>query len=454
MKTLLAAGEEPARRRSGQSTPRAPHPRNLARLPGHYSQVSKPNGKTLGWPALLVTAALSACGSGEDNGETPDASPAALPPADEVKQTPVSTVAPPPLASSSGLGTRATGGLGASEPPSMLGVDEACAGESVGTERLPLDMYFLVDTSGSMAQPVGAGSKWELVRDALLSFLRDTDNADVGVGIGYFPNAEASTCSQGDPDCTCLPFAPICYPTGGRGCEVADYAQPVVPLSLTPQHAAIETDLTARNDNLGGTPTLPAVQGAMEHLETWATSNPGRRVVLVLATDGEPTGCEGNSPEAVAQIAGDALNGPNQIQTFVIGVGGALSSLNLVAQAGGTTQAFLTDANANLAQGFADALGRIRTSALPCEYAIPTSSTRGAIDPFQVNVLLSGAGNAAPAVLPQVTGDADCNGGMGWFYNDPAAPTSIQLCQASCQASEQARIELLFGCETVIAPLR
>lgn len=402
---------------------------------------------------------MGACG-GPAEGDPREASPTPGQPRALVPTAPppTGTTAAPPIVANRAQSAPTPGPIRTAAPqepvPPALTVGDACAGESVATERLPLDMYFLVDTSGSMAQQAGSGTRWQLVRGALLSFLQDPANSDVGVGIGYFPEQVPTSCTAGDPNCTCIPFVDICYPTGGGTCDAADYAQPAVPLSLAPQHATIESDLVSRDSNLGGTPTLPAVQGAMQHLEKWATNNPGRRVVLVLATDGEPTGCRDNSPEAVAEVAGDALSGPNSIQTFVIGVGGALGSLNRVAKAGGTTQAFLTDANSSLAAAFADALSRIRTQALPCEYVIPASSNRGAVDPFQVNVVLSNASSAEPGVLPRVAGDTSCGNGPGWYYNDPAAPTSVRLCEASCQASTQSRIELLFGCETVTDPLR
>src|SRR4051812_349005 len=63
--------------------------------------------------------------------------------------------------------------------------------------RVPVDMYFLVDSSGSMNEPVTGGSKWEVVSSALRAFLKDPRNDGTGVGIGYFPSAAQTSCTPG-----------------------------------------------------------------------------------------------------------------------------------------------------------------------------------------------------------------------------------------------------------------
>jgi hypothetical protein len=178
--------------------------------------------------------------------------------------------------------------------------------------------------------------------------------------------------------------------------------------------------------------------------------------VLVLATDGDPTGCQDNSPQAVAALARAAFDGAQNIRTFVIGVGRSLTSLNLVAQAGGTTQAFLTEANSTLVQDFADALDRIRTEAAPCEYSIPDQGAVGDIDPAKINVLVTPRGGASPETIPMAfEGAAEhCGSDPGWYYDNPASPRSVLLCNRSCSDSFGAAVELQFGCETVLAPPR
>jgi len=55
----------------------------------------------------------------------------------------------------------------------------------------------------------------------------------------------------------------------------------------------------------GGTPTYPAIQGALSYTQTHAIKNPNHVVVIVLATDGQPNDC-GSNVGNVSTIAGKA----------------------------------------------------------------------------------------------------------------------------------------------------
>ena len=147
-------------------------------------------------------------------------------------------------------------------------------------------------------------------------------------GLGIFPNNAPATCTAGQPDCLCinLIITTLCFPQSGGSCTVADYASPSVTLSLPPAHAAAITDIGLRKPG-GGTPTRPALEGAIQYASTWAQSS-HRKTVVVLATDGDPTGCTQNSPQDAAAIAAAALAGPAAIQTFVWG-SGALSAASI-----------------------------------------------------------------------------------------------------------------------------
>jgi uncharacterized protein YegL len=324
-----------------------------------------------------------------------------------------------------------------------------CVGEIYEAKRLPVDIYFLVDISGSMAEETPSGPKWELVSRALVEFLEEPTNLDTGVGIGYFPLGAAATCMAGDDGCLCIPFTPFCVNLLGGSCEPADYG-PSVPLALPPNPAPVVVDIGARTLS-GGTPTRAALQGALDYAASWAEAHPERKTVVILATDGEPTSCTENSPEDVAAVAEAALQGPHQIRTFVVGVGSSLTSLNLVAEKGGTTEAFLTDTNENLAQELGAALNRIREQAVQCDFVIPSDSADGKIDVDLVNVRVTSAAGE-PKVIPMTPeGDeAGCAEGEGWHYDDPLSPTSISLCEVTCQAAQGgALVQIDYGCETV-----
>lgn len=71
------------------------------------------------------------------------------------------------------------------------GGGEVCAGSSVKGELVPLDMYIMLDKSGSMITETGAAgngpSKWDAVTTALKAFFADPGSDGLGVGIQFFP---------------------------------------------------------------------------------------------------------------------------------------------------------------------------------------------------------------------------------------------------------------------------
>jgi hypothetical protein len=91
-----------------------------------------------------------------------------------------------------------TGGtLGDNEP--------TCAGETQGAEPIELDMYVMLDRSGSMLGPTADGTtKWDAVRQALIAFAGDDASAGLGVGLQYFPLGKAGvpTMCMNDGECT------------------------------------------------------------------------------------------------------------------------------------------------------------------------------------------------------------------------------------------------------------
>jgi hypothetical protein len=316
-------------------------------------------------------------------------------------------------------------------------------------------MYFLVDSSGSMNEPVSGGSKWEVVSSSLVGFLSDPRNAGTGVGIGYFPDSPTA-CTQGQSGCLCIPLINICFSIAGGSCTVGDYATPAVPLALPPALAQVVSDIGSHGIG-GGTPTRPALEGALQYLGQWATDHPERKPLLVLATDGEPSECELNTPQDVADVAARALAGPQAIRTFVIGVGRSLVSLNLVAQAGGTDHAFLVDTGGDVTKEFADALDQIRGAATSCEFSIPKAGAGDQpVDPSKVNVSYVASGSNTPMRVPQTfMGDPNnCDATGGWYYDNATSPTAIQLCDATCRSLSGSTIQVEFGCDTVVRPPR
>ncbi len=120
-----------------------------------------------------------------------------------------------------GTGGLSFGGTGGTSGGGTGGF-EACAGETVEAELVPLDMYVMLDKSGSMADKTGmmgqGTPKWDAVTGALSSFLSDPASAGLGVGIQYFPlvaEGVPPTCSSNQQ---CGAFGPCVLKTcSGQG---------------------------------------------------------------------------------------------------------------------------------------------------------------------------------------------------------------------------------------------
>jgi hypothetical protein len=274
-----------------------------------------------------------------------------------------------------------------------------------------IDLYFTLDKSKSMMRvdPGTTMSRWGAVSSALDTFINAPLSAGLGAGIGFFPR------------------------TGPNGdlCSTADYAFPVVPIGTLPGVAPSILKAISVQTLLSGTPMTPALDGAHVYARSRVVSQPDHTPAVVMVTDGIPHDC-GSSVPGTAAVAASAVSGSPPIRTYVLGVGPSLESLNMIAAAGGTTQAYLVVKGgeaALLAQ-----LEAIRTSALACEYVFPAGTrTR-----FDVATVTTQTGvDAGPITVDRVASAEACGGGLGWFYDNPVSPddpppTKITLCPSSC----------------------
>jgi len=339
----------------------------------------------------------------------------------------------------------------------------ACATSIVKADKIPLDLYIMLDQSSSMSDSVsGGGTKWSTVTAALGTFVQQPGLDGVSVGLQYFGVPAGGTCSvlscTADADCgaaACGPcLANVClgfFSGLEDSCTAADYATPAVEIAPLPGAASALVSSIGMHSPTTGTPTSAALQGAVDHAKAWKTSHPNDAVVAVLATDGDPSGCDEDLSHIDA-IAATALAATPSVMTFVIGVGPSLTSLNGIAAAGGTTQAFLVDTGGNVNQQFLDAMNAIRHAALGCQYLIPTPSS-GTPNFDEVNVVYQPMGGNAQT-FPKVPDQASCPAnGNGWYYDNPASPTQIILCPASCTLVEgdmTGEVDVTLGCSTVI----
>jgi hypothetical protein len=174
------------------------------------------------------------------------------------------------------------------------------------------------------------------------------------------------------------------------------------------------------------------------------------KVAVVMATDGLPEGCSGDSISSASSVAQSAKA---TVPTYVIGVGNLLNDLNALANAGGTSKAFIvafivsTANQTTVGTEFSTAMSQIRGASLACEYALPQAPAGQTLDFQKVNVQYSGGGAAAQTLKYS---DA-CASADGWRYDNAQNPTKILLCQSACDKAKTdsaAKIDLVLGCQT------
>lgn len=318
------------------------------------------------------------------------------------------------------------------------GTNAACVTSTANATLTPANLVFMYDRSGSMGDPNEGGdpnAKWIPLSAGMSSFLSDPASASLNASLQFFA----------------MPF------TGDLSgvCNYA-YATPVVPLTSVGDGSVLKAIKATQPQ--GGTPTLPALQGAIAYATQVNKERPLEKAVVVLVTDGIPgfyisgtnqPGCTNNDVAHVSATAQAAFAATPPIPTYVIGVGPNLGDLNAIAAAGGTKQATMISVSDPMltAKSMQSALTQIRAQSLSCEFGLPLPPSGKMLDTHAVNVAFTG-GAGVETVLAY---NSDCTGGTGWHYDDLGAPTKIELCAATCsvaQADTSGKITIAFGCST------
>jgi hypothetical protein len=358
-----------------------------------------------------------------------------------------------------GTGTGATGGgngttVPGGVPGQTIDPNSACVSDAREGEQVPVDLYFMVDKTGSMTCPTGragdncssppmppvmGATRWSEISKALNTFISAPENAGIGAGIGFFPRPGTDT--RNEPRITC---------------QEPDYEKPDVDIGVLPTVAGAIA-MSIMNQTPGGsTPTVPSITAALKYAAMHQSATPGRRAALVYATDGIPQGCTNNTVAGAAAAAKAALM-TSMINTYVLGVGPQLNSLNEIATAGGTNMAYLVDTGGDVTAQLAAALHAIKSMAITCDYRIPMSSA-GPIDPNQVNVIAKVGDMGAATLIGQVNDKAGCDkAGGGWYYDTPGNPSLISLCPTTCNPllnTPNSHLQVLIGCATQGQPIK
>jgi len=314
-----------------------------------------------------------------------------------------------------------------------------CAGVGVGIEPSLLDMFIMMDRTQSMTYQIQNTSliRWDALQQGVNAFINDplVVSKAPRVGLGFF----GATGNPLDPS----------------ECDAMTYSKPLIEIeNITTSGPKILQAITDERAILGGqTPWFPALQGALMHAQDWQMANPTRITVAVLVTDGYPTECDADLSD-ITEMVGEYYagvqgtyntRGKPGIRTYIIGVDVDKFNLDAVAQAGGTGASTIVD-SADAVSQFATAMANITRVSIPCTIALPSAPAGQILDPGKVQVVykpFQGTDQEFPAANSSV-GCASASG--GWYYDNPAHPTSVTLCPCSCANLGAGDIEFRFGC--------
>jgi hypothetical protein len=320
-------------------------------------------------------------------------------------------------------------------------VGASCASASSRGELQELALAFAFDVSGSM----GKGDepyhnrelKWEPVVAATKAFFESDVVSRVRASLVFFP-------------------------TEDDRCDSETYAEPDVAFQVVPSRAFAEAidGVTPEDEDdwRGGTPTLAVMEATLRYVQAQQAEGSNAKHAVVLITDGTPQGCsdEEDSVEAVAEAV---IAARGDVPVYVIGVANPIttdepeppdniSSLHRLAQAGGTTSAFIIDTGdpTKTITDFGAVIESIRSAGVSCELSIPSPPVGQTFDKEKINVSLTIGAQAETSLVYS----ADCVDEAAWRYDQSEAPTKIVLCTDICEtvtAARDAALQVEFGCE-------
>ena len=346
---------------------------------------------------------------------------------------------------------------------SVFSPDAACAQTSVVGSQAPLDLYIVLDMSGSMTEPgwgandangdcnVGQSknSKWCYAINALSDFFNATEMAGTGVALNFFSTS-----------------------VSGAACDGTVYSSAVVPVGLgyvTLPSAQFDQAMNAKIP-YNGTPTYAALKGMNTFSKLSANIITGHVRANVLITDGEPTSCD--TVAANNALLLDDHFKLTGVRTFVIGMTGATFSWLETVAIGGNGASHASNVGTltntcgngaatcvhwNIANGqgavLIEALKQIRRQAVTCSIAMPTTDA-GIVDPSKVTLEYLPKGMTPAQSLSRVNDLAGCTTDAGaingFYYDSNSNPKLIQLCPSTCtaaQADDKAKFNVLLGCQ-------
>lgn len=321
----------------------------------------------------------------------------------------------------------------------------SCAGASASAKLKKVKLFFAVDISKSQTDNIQSGlpgspTRWAQVKDALTGFFQDPGSNDLAVWMRFWPLNSPGACPAA--------YSAGCSSVATNGCTVANADVP--NLNTVANENTLITALNGVTP-LGQTPMYPALDGALKAATTFQQANADYTAAVVLVTDGNPTQCT-TSSAGMSSLTASYFNGYG-VRTYVIGIADVSQVFcELVAGSGGGKSFFISaGVNVQVKNEMISALGSIKQDFVSCSLALPNQDI---FDPTKATFTYT-PGVGAPINLMNVGNSGACGAGNGWYYDNPADPTSITLCPATCTAVKNdvnGKLELSIDCISQYEP--
>jgi hypothetical protein len=307
----------------------------------------------------------------------------------------------------------------------------------VAATRITPTVYFVIDGSGSMNARFGGGTRWSVLREALIGGNGVITRLEsvVEFGISIYSSLDPMNC----PTVT----------------DVAPKLSNLMPLQGS--YPAVETG--------GGTPTGEALQKLVDSLPPYnALDNTAAAPIIILATDGEPNGCSSPATcnwvdwaNCLGQLANQLAAAPATYDTTLAAVRAARMKnipVWVVSLAEGLNSIPQLQTTANIGAGLADNASpgaTIYSPQNPDDLTQTLTKLLGAV--VSCDVELAGTLDVGRACEGSVTVNGkplDCDSDQGWKAVDSG---HIALQGAACEnfkSDPSVLLDAKFPCDVVI----
>jgi hypothetical protein len=337
----------------------------------------------------------------------------------------------PPIGTGGGGLGGSGGSFGGSGPTTMP--DAACQAisQQAQNQTRPADIIIAIDSSGSMDEE----AKW--VQQNMNTFSQQIIAAKIDVHvvlISAYPAEENGICIE--------------PPLGSGGCPTKDTNPPVF--------LHVDEEVSSHD----------ALELLVKTYPQYRTSlRPTATKHFVVVTDDESDVAAAKFTSDLVVLDPPSLTGfkfhgifsytpgdNDHCKGFSAGEGKIYKQL--VAQTGGVSGDLCLQDFKPVFDQLARAV--ISGSKLACEWQIPAPPPGKTFTPSQTNIAYGGtAGQRQIPWVDSASACASAKDGWAWFYDDNTRPTKISVCPEACtaiQGDAMAKIDIYFGCPTVIVP--